>query len=136
MQCILEPHNHLDYQTSLCRRRPALLHRVAGDLPAVEQLQLGHLLAATGVCSGQRGWKTQPGGGRNGEGSSPTSLARGAAPGRVGDRGGGQERPGVGVLRLRRRCVAGALSTARPRYMTITSSAKWCTTDRLWETNR
>ncbi len=48
-----------------------------------------------------------------------------------------QQRPGVGMRAARRRSGSrGPARPARPRYMTMTSSAMWRTTDRSWEMNR
>ena len=82
---------------------------------------------------GQRGWNAHPGGGaeRAREFCADPYLrqARAGARRQHGRRGAPRCRDAAGP---RKSASVGPCSTMRPRYMTATWSARWCTTARLW----
>ena len=82
--------------------------------------------------SGQRGWKGQPAGRLNGCGIEPPSVASLRARRRHDARDRAQQRARVGMLRRVEDVVDRPFSTARPRYITTTSSAISAITPMSW----
>ena len=123
------PTRHSVRQASAPTRPPAAARSCGGDTRPwcrrAWSMGSGSTSRQTSITNGHRVWKRQPAGGSTGLGTSPRErdpLARTFDHG-VGERHRGEQRLGVGVLRVVYTTSAWPCSTIRPRYITAMSSA-------------
>ena len=100
--------------------RPGAISRSGGDS-----------LRQRALTFGQRVWKRQPAGGLSAEGISPLIMAYSCC--RKSSRGTCSSKAWVyGWFGCANNSLQGPDSTMRPRYITITRSARWRITPRSW----